>query len=386
MYARRRPRGGPQPCAISARSSSSRSRCQRSANFVTAADHRAEEILHAELAAVRGPAMAFSSRSARDRKGADRTHRFIVDPLDGTTNFLHGILTVRHLHRARARGRARGRTDLNPTLHEIFTAEKGKGAFLNDRRLRVAARSELADALIGTGIPHSGRPAHDLYLAELQPSWRIRGPSRLGAAALDLAWTAAGRFDGFWERDLQPWDLAADFVVLREAGGFVSDAEGGKEHAGAWQHGRRQRGDPRQAAEPLKRRRRYVERAFQGRYLLRAMGAGRPALRLLRAPACCGQLCPTRRRLEPNGRLMAAALQGKLRARNVFLACRPCSSISAVLVFLIIWPRRTQTGLVRRSFLANPGPERAHHRRARGRRRLFVLAKSCGSPRDQLGQ
>ena len=196
------------------------------ANFVTAADHRAEEILHAELARAR-PGYGFLLEERGVIEGADRSHRFIVDPLDGTTNFLHGIPHFAISIALEREGELVAGLILNPATHEIFTAEKGKGAFLNDRRLRVAARSELADALIGTGIPHSGRPAHDLYLAELRAVMAASaGVRRLGAAALDLAWTAAGRFDGFWERNLRPWDLAAGIVILREAGGFVSDAEG----------------------------------------------------------------------------------------------------------------------------------------------------------------
>jgi myo-inositol-1(or 4)-monophosphatase len=116
---------------------------------------------------------------------------------------------------------------LHPSTHDIFTAERGKGAFLNDRRLRVAARTELATAVIGTGIPHSGRPAHDLFLKELGAVMAASaGVRRMGAAALDLAWTAAGRLDGFWERHLRAWDLAAGIVILREAGGYVTDADG----------------------------------------------------------------------------------------------------------------------------------------------------------------
>src|SRR5262245_3478687 len=196
------------------------------ANFVSAADHRAEEIVHAELARTR-PGYGFLLEERGEIEGADRTHRFIVDPLDGTTNFLHGIPHFAISIALEREGELVAGLILNPATHEIFTAEKGKGAFLNDRRIRVAARSELADALIGTGIPHSGRPAHDHYLAELRAVMAASaGVRRLGAAALDLAWTAAGRFDGFWEKNLRPWDLAAGIVILREAGGFVSDAEG----------------------------------------------------------------------------------------------------------------------------------------------------------------
>jgi myo-inositol-1(or 4)-monophosphatase len=196
------------------------------ANFVSAADTRAEEILHAELCRAR-PGYGFLMEERGSIEGADRTHRFIVDPLDGTTNFLHGIP-----HFAISIALERDRELVaglvyNPVSHEIFTAEKGKGAFLNDRRLRVAARNELSACVIGTGIPHSGRPGHDLFLAELRAVMTsAAGVRRIGAVALDLAWTAAGRLDGYWERNLGAWDLAAGIVILREAGGYVSDAEG----------------------------------------------------------------------------------------------------------------------------------------------------------------
>ncbi|HAN64730.1 MAG TPA: hypothetical protein DCQ79_12920, partial [Rhizobiales bacterium] len=116
----------------------------------------------------------------------------------------------------------------NPANQETFTAERGKGAYLNDRRrLRVAARTELSASVIGTGIPHSGRAGHDLFLKELRAVMAASaGVRRMGAAALDLAWTAAGRLDGFWERGLHPWDLAAGMIILREAGGYVTDADG----------------------------------------------------------------------------------------------------------------------------------------------------------------
>jgi len=196
------------------------------ANFVSAADHRAEEILHAELSRAR-PGYGFLMEERGEVEGADRTHRFIVDPLDGTTNFLHGIPHFAIAIALEREAELVAGLILNPATQEIFTAERGKGAFLNDRRLRVAARTDLADTVIGTGIPHSGRPAHDLYLNELRAVMAATsGVRRLGAASLDLAWTAAGRFDGFWECNLRPWDLAAGIVVLREAGGFVSDAEG----------------------------------------------------------------------------------------------------------------------------------------------------------------
>jgi myo-inositol-1(or 4)-monophosphatase len=196
------------------------------ANFVSAADHRAEEILHAELARAR-PGYGFLMEERGDVEGADRTHRFIVDPLDGTTNFLHGIPHFAISIALEREGELVAGLIYNPVSHETFTAERGKGAFLNDRRIRVAARTELSDAVIGTGIPHSGRPSHDLFIDELRVVMASSaGVRRIGAASLDLAWTAAGRLDGFWERNLRAWDLAAGIVVLREAGGYVTDAEG----------------------------------------------------------------------------------------------------------------------------------------------------------------
>jgi myo-inositol-1(or 4)-monophosphatase len=196
------------------------------ANFVSAADHRAEEILHAELTRAR-PGYGLLLEERGDVAGADRTHRFIVDPLDGTTNFLHGIPHFAISIALEREGDLVAGLILNPVTHEMFTAERGKGAFLNDRRIRVAARTDLSAAVIGTGIPHSGRPEHELFLAELGAVMGTSaGVRRMGAAALDLAWTAAGRLDGFWERNLRAWDLAAGIVVLREAGGFVSDADG----------------------------------------------------------------------------------------------------------------------------------------------------------------
>ena len=196
------------------------------ANFVSAADHRAEEILHAELTRAR-PGYGLLMEERGDIEGADRTHRFIVDPLDGTTNFLHGIPHFAVSIALEREGELVAGLIFNPVSHETFSAERGKGAFLNDRRLRVAARNDLSAAIIGTGIPHSGRPSHELFLGELRTVMATSaGVRRLGAASLDLAWTAAGRLDGFWERNLKAWDIAAGIVVLREAGGYVTDADG----------------------------------------------------------------------------------------------------------------------------------------------------------------
>jgi len=197
------------------------------ANFVSAADHRAEEILHAEL--VRGrPGYGLLMEERGEVEGADRTHRFIVDPLDGTTNFLHGIPQFAISISLERQGKLAASVIYNPITDELFTAERGGGAFLNDRRMRVAARNDLPDAVIATGMPFLGKGDHGAYLRELaaiMPS--IAGIRRFGAASLDLAWVAAGRFDGFWERGVRAWDLAAGVVIVREAGGHVTEIEGG---------------------------------------------------------------------------------------------------------------------------------------------------------------
>jgi myo-inositol-1(or 4)-monophosphatase len=196
------------------------------ANFVSAADHRAEEILFTELSRAR-PGYGFLMEERGEVKGADATHRWIIDPLDGTTNFLHGIPVFAISIALERDGELVAGIVYNPANHETFTAEKGKGAYLNDKRIRVAARDELAAAVIGTGIPHAGRPNHELFLKELRAVMAgSAGVRRMGAAALDVAWTAAGRFDGFWEHGLRAWDIAAGIVILREAGAYVTDCAG----------------------------------------------------------------------------------------------------------------------------------------------------------------
>ncbi len=162
-------------------------------------------------------------------EGADKTHRWIVDPLDGTTNFLHGIPMFCISIGLEREGELVAGVIYNPISDELFAAEKGQGAFLNDRRrLRVAARKTLADAVVATGIPHRGRPGHERFLREAGTVMaEVAGLRRTGSAALDLACMAAGRFDAYWERNMQPWDMAAGIVIVREAGGLVTDLEGG---------------------------------------------------------------------------------------------------------------------------------------------------------------
>jgi myo-inositol-1(or 4)-monophosphatase len=155
--------------------------------------------------------------------------RFIVDPLDGTTNFLHGIPLFAISVGLERDGELMAGVIYNPVINELIVAERGGGAFLNDRRLRVAGRRELADSVIATGMPGHGRPGREFFPAEQAAvADQVAGIRRSGSAALDLAWVAAGRFDGYWQRGLHPWDVAAGIVIVREAGGVVSDIVGGQ--------------------------------------------------------------------------------------------------------------------------------------------------------------
>jgi len=195
------------------------------ANFVSAADKRAEEILHAELTRAR-PGYGFLGEEGGIREGTDKSHTWIVDPLDGTTNFLHGIP-----HFAISIALAREGTPIagliyNPANDEFFTAERGKGAFFNDHRIRVAARKRLAEVVVACALPHLGRGDLAQFRREIAlVQEKVAGLRRFGAAALDLAYIAAGRFDAYWERNLSPWDFAAGVLMVREAGGFVTDLD-----------------------------------------------------------------------------------------------------------------------------------------------------------------
>lgn len=196
------------------------------ANFVTAADRRAEDILRTELTKAR-PGYGFLGEEGGRHEGTDTTNTWIVDPLDGTTNFLHGLPQF-----AISIGLERSDTIVagviyNPITDELFTAERGKGAFMNDHRLRVAARQRMSEAVVACGLPHYGRGQLELGRAELAAvQEKVAGLRRFGSAALDLAYVAAGRFDIYWERNLSPWDLAAGILMVREAGGFVTDLDG----------------------------------------------------------------------------------------------------------------------------------------------------------------
>lgn len=198
------------------------------ADFVSAADLKAEQTLVEELLRVR-PGYGFLGEERGEIEGTDKTHRWIVDPLDGTTNFLHSIPHFAVNVALEREGEIVAGVTFNPVTNDLFWAERGKGAFLNgERRLRVAARRRLEDCVLATGVPFAGRPGHTVFLKELhQIAQRVAGVRRFGSAALDLAWVAAGRFDGYWERNLKPWDTAAGVLMVLESGGSVASADGG---------------------------------------------------------------------------------------------------------------------------------------------------------------
>jgi myo-inositol-1(or 4)-monophosphatase len=196
------------------------------ANFVSLADRRAEEMLYEDLSKAR-PGYGFIGEEGGRREGADKTHTWIVDPLDGTTNFLHGIPQFAISIALSREGTVIAGVVYNPANDELYTAERGKGAFLNDQRIRVAGRRKLSECVIACGLPHIGRGDLELSRQEMtEIQNRVAGLRRFGAASLDLAFVATGRLDGYWERNLQPWDIAAGQIIVREAGGLVSGISG----------------------------------------------------------------------------------------------------------------------------------------------------------------
>jgi myo-inositol-1(or 4)-monophosphatase len=193
------------------------------ADFVSVADQRTESILIGELQKARA-GYPILSEEVGLIDGPDKSHRFIIDPLDGTTNFLHGIPHFAISIALEREGQLVSAVVHNPISDDMFTAEKGHGAYLNDKRLRVAARKNLKETLIATGLPFLGKDGHARAQAELAAVMGVSaGVRRFGAASLDLAWVAAGRFDGYWEHDLKAWDIAAGLLLVREAGGVTSD-------------------------------------------------------------------------------------------------------------------------------------------------------------------
>ena len=207
-------------------------------DFVSQADLRAEATLREELNKAR-PGYAFLMEESGASGGDNWTWRWVIDPLDGTSNFLHGIphwaISIGLEHRLQD-GTVETAAGMiyAPTVDEMFWAEKGTGAFVNERRLRVSGRRDMQQAMFATGIPFAAvdarnRLAFARTLATLMP--QVAGVRRFGAAALDLAWVAAGRYEGFWELGLKPWDIAAGLLIVREAGGFATDPDGGDPRA-----------------------------------------------------------------------------------------------------------------------------------------------------------
>ncbi|WP_368184401.1 inositol monophosphatase family protein [Aestuariibius sp. HNIBRBA575] len=197
-------------------------------DFVSKADKRAEEVIREALMEAR-PTYGFLGEEDGEVEGEDPTRRWIVDPLDGTTNFLHGLphwavsIALEH------KGQIVSGVIYDPVKDELFFAEKGEGAWLNESRLRVSGRNRMIESIFATGLPFAGRadlPVTLKDLARLLPA--CAGVRRFGAASLDLAYVAAGRYDGFWERRLNAWDMAAGLIIVKEAGGFVEplDPEG----------------------------------------------------------------------------------------------------------------------------------------------------------------
>ncbi|OAB55620.1 inositol monophosphatase [Phormidium willei BDU 130791] len=199
------------------------------ADFVSNADHKAERIIYESLSKAR-PGYGFIMEESGIVEGSDKTNRFIIDPLDGTLNFLHGQPHFAVSIALEREGELLTGVVYDVIKNEIFWAERGRGAWLDQRKLVVAARRKLSESVIATGTPWHGKAeaVHETFwgeMAALTPA--CAGIRRYGSASLDLAWVAAGRFDGFWERGLKPWDIAAGIVIVREAGGQVEEIDAG---------------------------------------------------------------------------------------------------------------------------------------------------------------
>lgn len=195
-------------------------------DFVTEADKRTESILRDELHKAR-PDFGFLMEESGAIEGNNKDERWIIDPIDGTTNFLHGIPHFAISIAAERAGELVAGIIYEPIRDELFWAERNEGAYLNRRRIRVSERGTMADALLATGIPFGDRPGKKAFKAMVGAAMdRTAGVRRLGAASLDLAYVASGRYEGFWETGLSPWDVAAGIVIVREAGGMISEIDG----------------------------------------------------------------------------------------------------------------------------------------------------------------
>ncbi|MGU3545357.1 inositol monophosphatase family protein [Methylobacterium sp. A52T] len=198
-------------------------------DFVSAADRKAEEVLRDALMKAR-PGYGLVLEENGIIEGTDKSHTWHIDPLDGTSNFLHGVPHFAVSVGLEREGQIVAGVIFDPIKDELFVAERGKGAYLNNRRLRVSGRQDMADALVGYGTPYLGRGSHPRLLRELGAVMAVAGGTRrMGSAALDMAYVACGRLDAYWERDLQTYDFAAGVILVREAGGFVTSADGAAE-------------------------------------------------------------------------------------------------------------------------------------------------------------
>ena len=195
-------------------------------DFVTSADIRTQKIIIEELIKAK-PDWNFLAEEKSDQTSQQSKNRFIIDPIDGTTNFLHGNPNFAISIAAEIEGRLEAGIVYCPIYDELFFAERGKGAYLNDRRLRIAKRKRLSEALVVTGIPHLGRGNTEQFINEIKQIMpEVSGIRRSGSAALDIAWVAAGRYDAYWEKGLSLWDIAAGIVIIREAGGVITGFDG----------------------------------------------------------------------------------------------------------------------------------------------------------------
>lgn len=195
------------------------------ADFVSAADTRAEKLIYEELLKAR-PDYGFLMEESGAIEGKNKDYRWIIDPLDGTTNFLHGLPHWAISIALEEKGEIIAGLVYDPVKDEMFHAEKNSGAFMRRKRLRVSGRTDLGLSMIATGAPRRSKDQKDRFLREYSAVLSVSpGLRRFGAAALDLCYVAAGRYEGFWERDLKPWDVAAGIIIVKEAGGFVSDLD-----------------------------------------------------------------------------------------------------------------------------------------------------------------
>ena len=196
-------------------------------DFVTEVDRAAEEAIIQVLREAYPSHSILAEESGETGPEAESEYQWIIDPLDGTTNFLHGFPQYAISIALARKGVVEQAVVFDPNRNEMFTASKGAGAFLNDRRIRVSRRSRLGEALIGTGFPYREFDKVDLYLSIFKElAQKTAGQRRPGAASLDLAYVACGRYDGFWEFGLAPWDMAAGALLIAEAGGLISDLRG----------------------------------------------------------------------------------------------------------------------------------------------------------------